>query len=129
MTRYRTVFLGVAAVVALAVGTFALLLPTTLLESKGVSLPNAAAVVWVREVGINIVGIGVTLLLVRKSKDSPELRAVFLGNAVVQLGLLPIEIDAFNDGVITRLSGIVPNSVLHVVLASGFLMLALRKPR
>jgi hypothetical protein len=38
----------------------------------------------------------------------------------VHFGLLPIEIVAYRQGVITQLSGIVPNSLLHVVLAAGF---------
>jgi len=126
MTLRRSVFLTSGAVVALAIGTLALASPGTLLESKGVALPNAAAMLWVRQVGVLVFGVGLTLCLVRNHSDSPTLRAVLLGNAVVQLGLLPIEIVAVREGVITRVSGIVPNSVLHVVLAAGFLAFAWR---
>jgi hypothetical protein len=55
--------------------------------------------------------------------DTPALRAVLWGNAIVHGSLLPIEIVAWHAGVITRLGGIVPNSVLLVV-ASGFLFFA-----
>ena len=126
MTLRRSTFLVFASAIALAVGSFALAFPRTLLEGKGVALPNQAAGLWVREVGVAIFALGVILFLVRKHPDSPTLRALLLGNALVQLGLLPIELAAFHYGVITRLSGIVPNTVLHVVLASGFLTFAVR---
>jgi hypothetical protein len=126
MTPHRSVFLTLSSVVALAIGTLAFAAPETLLESKGVALPNAAATVWVREVGVLIFGVGLTLFLLRNHSDSPTMRAVLLGNAVVQIGLLPIEIGAFREGVITLISGIVPNSVLHALLAAGFLTFASR---
>jgi hypothetical protein len=126
MLRYRTTFLTLSSLIALAVGAFALALPHALLESKGVSLPNHAAAVWVREVGITILALGVILFLVRKHADSPTLRAVLFGNAIVQLGLLPIEIRAYQNGVLGLASGIIPNSVLHVLLAGGFLLFAVR---
>ena len=76
--------------------------------------------VWVREVGVLLVALGVMALLVRREPSSPALRAFLIGNSVVHLGLFPIEIVAYRSDVITLLSGIVPNSILHVVLASGF---------
>jgi hypothetical protein len=126
MQPYRTLFLTVSSAVALAVGTFAVALPHALLESKGVALPNDAAVVWVRELGVAILSLGVMLFLVRRHADSPALRAFLCGNALVHVGLLPIEITAYRAGVVTHVSGIVPNSVLHVVLAVGFLAFAAR---
>lgn len=126
MTLRRRTFMTISALVALAVGTFALALPRALLQSKGVALPNEAAVVWVREVGVTIFAVGVTLLLSRSCEDLRALRAIFAGNAVVHLGLLPIELDAYQSGAITRLSGVAPNSALHIVLGSAFLLLALR---
>ena len=82
--------------------------------------PNAATNVWVREVGVLVVAIGVTAFLVRGQPDSPTLRALLIGNVVVQLGLLSVEVIAYARGVITKLSGIVPNTLLHVALAAGF---------
>lgn len=122
----RTTFLTLAAVIALAVGAFALLLPAALLATKGVS-PTPSTLVWVREVGVLLLVVGVTALLVRSHPDSPTLRAFLLGNALLQLGLLPIELIAWSQGVIPRFSGIAPNSAVHVLLAAGFFSFA-RKP-
>lgn len=126
MMLRRSTFLTLSSVVALAVGTFALAAPRALLASKGVALPNEGAAIWVRELGVTIFALGLMMFLVRNHADSPTLAVLFFVNALVQLGLLPIEIVAYHRDVITRLSGIVPNSVLHVVLASGFLIFGAR---
>lgn len=126
MMLQRSTFLTLSAAVALSVGCFALAFPRALLESKGVAPTNDAAAVWVREVGVTIIAQGAILLLIRKHADSATLRAIFVGSAMVQLGLFPIELVAYRERVITLVSGIVPNSVLHLVLASGFLVFAAR---
>lgn len=66
-----------------------------------------------------IVALSTMLLLVRGQPDSPALRAMLWANAMVYAGLLAIEILAWHGGVITRLDGIAPNSVLHVAVALG----------
>lgn len=118
-------FLSLTAFVALAVGLFAMAGPVALLESKGATV-STAAVVWVREVGVNIFALGVMSFLMRTHPASPTLRAFLVGNAVVQLGLLPIELLAWRAGTLTEVSGVIPNSVLHVVLGTTFAVLALR---
>ena len=65
--------------------------------------------------------LGIMAFLMRAQPDSPVLRVFLIGNALVQLGLFPIEILAAFAGVITKISGIVPNSILHLALAFGFL--------
>lgn len=115
----RKVFLTLAAAIALSVGTLALLFPADLLASKG-TVPSEAANVWMREVGVLLLCIGVMVGLVRGHADSPTMKALMLGNLLVQLGLLATELVGYTNGVITKLSGVLPNSVLHVLLAMGF---------
>jgi hypothetical protein len=121
----RPTFLAASSAVAIAVAIFALGFPHALLEGKGVE-PNAATVVWVREVGALILASAVTIALLRKAPDSTALRAVLVGNALLHFTLFPIELAAFSQGVITELSGFLPNSVLHVVLCAGFAVHAWR---
>jgi hypothetical protein len=121
----RKSFLTVAGAIALCVGMLALFLPAVLLESKGVPA-HAAAEVWVREVGIALVSIALVALCVRGHPDSPTLKAFLLGNAMLQIGLFPIEIIAFANGTLSKLSGIVPNSLLHVGMAAAFVYYASR---
>lgn len=124
----RKTFLSLVAAVALAIGVFALFFPAALLASKGVA-PSAAAEVWVREVGIAIAALGVAAFLMRGAPDSPALRAFLVGNLVLQLGLFPIELVAYREGIITKASGVVPNSILHLLLAMGFATFAIRIPQ
>lgn len=115
----RKTFLTVVSFIALAIGLFALIAPSLLLESKGV-VPNEAARLWVREVGVLLIALGVMSFIVRGHSASPTLKAFLLGNAIVQLGLFPLELLAYANGLITKVSGVAPNSVLHLLLAAGF---------
>jgi hypothetical protein len=121
----RKLFLSIVGLLALAIGSFALSAPALLLEAKGVS-PSEAANVWVREVGLSIIALGLVTFLARGDRDSPTLRAFLIGNAVLQVGLFPIEIVAYAQGVITEISGVLPNSILHLLLAAGFIYFAAR---
>ena len=126
---HRSLFLTFAAVIAVGVGGVALLAPDAMLESKGIT-GNGAARVWMREVGALLLAIGVTAWHVRAHEDSPTLRALLWGNALIQLGLLPIELIAYAQGVIPVAAGVLPNTVVHVVLAFGFVAYArAAKPR
>jgi len=120
---FRTILFTVSGTIALAIGTLALAFPRALLTSKGVTI-TPAVVVWVREVGVQIVSLGVVALTVRSEPDSPAMRAILVGNALVQLGLFPIELLAWRDGTITKPGGVIPNSVLHLVLGAAFSSLA-----
>lgn len=122
----RKTFLTIASVIALAVGTIAAFFPMAILESKGVT-PGAPVIVWIRQVGVAIVSVGLTSFLIRGHAPSATVRAFLFGNAAHQLMLAPIEVVAFVDGTITKLSGIVPNTVLHLLLATGFLFFASRE--
>lgn len=124
---YRLLFLSFATLIALVVGTAATLFPAALLESKGVA-PTAASCLWMREVGVMLLAMGVVFVRVRTHPDSPTVRALMAGNLLIQLGLLGIEVAGYANGVITLLSGILPNAVLHVVLALGFGWLWLAPP-
>jgi hypothetical protein len=119
----RKHFLSFASVVALGVGSVALFAPDALLSTKGV-VENAAATVWMREVGVMLVAIGFIAWCVRDHPDSPTMRAFLWGNTLLQLLLLPVEILAYGQGTITNLSGIVPNSILNLLLGLGFFVAA-----
>ena len=124
----RITFLTLTSIIALAVGVFVIVAPGAVLASKGVAA-SPAGNLWARELGIALVAVGLVAFLVRRHPDSPTLRAFLFGMAVLQLGLLPIEIAGYGAGVITDIRGIVPNSILHLVLAVGFAVYAARVRR
>lgn len=119
----RSRFLMLAALIAVAVGGVALVAPDLMLSSKGIE-GNAAARVWMQELRAALLAAGATLWLVRNHDDSPTLQALLWGNAVLQLGLVPIEPIALAREVIPNTAGVVPNTVVHVVLAIGFIAYA-----
>lgn len=121
----RKTFLILVSAIALAVGSFALFAPAALLASKGVT-PSEGTNVWAREIGVAIIAFGVMALLMRNEGASPGMRVMLIGNAILQAGLFPIELIAYSQGVITKVSGIVPNEILHLVLACGFAYFALQ---
>jgi hypothetical protein len=123
MTR-RHFITGISAV-GFIVATFALAMPAALLGSKGVAAA-APTVVWLRELGILIFAMSVLLAAVRAEPGSPALRAICIANVAVHLGLFPIEVAAYLNGTLTELSGIVPNSIFHVLAAGGFAWFAAR---
>lgn len=126
---FRKTVLTVVSLSALAVGSVAVFSPATLLAGKGI-VANPAAEVWMRQVGVLLIPLGLIAFWVRGHKDSPTLRAVLLGNLLIQAGMFPVEIIAYRSGIIPKLSGIVPNSILHVVLACGLAYaLACRDPQ
>jgi hypothetical protein len=110
--------------VASLVGLFAVARPAQFLESKGAAV-SAAGVIWMREVGVLIFAQGLTCFLLRHEPLSPAVRAFLAGAAVTQLGLLPIELAAYRRGSLTKLSGVLPNSILHAVLGAVLLYRAL----
>jgi hypothetical protein len=116
--------LTITGAIAALVGVLAVARPRRFLESKGATI-NAATVIWMREVGVLIFAQGLTCFLLRNEVLSPAVRAFLVGAAVTQFGLLPIELAAYWRGSLTKLSGIVPNSVVHVVLGSALLYRAL----
>lgn len=120
-----TLFLSLIGAVGVLVGLVALLSPATLLIGKGVASGGAPSV-WMRETGALILALSVIALLVRQAPASPTLRSVLWGNAIAHACLLPVEVLAWRAGVITRLGGVVPNTVLHIAAVAGFVFFALR---
>lgn len=116
----RKTFLTFASLVPMAVGSIALLAPAFLLgELKGAETSGAAEVM-ARTVGVLLFSVGLVSFLCRADPDSPTLRALLIGNLVIQLGLLPIDPLAYLSGVFVGLGSFVPNTILHVLLAMAF---------
>jgi hypothetical protein len=69
--------LGFTGFTAVLVGSLAIARPTKLLESNGASV-SAAAVIWMREVGVVIFAQGLTCSLVRSEPLTASLRAVLV---------------------------------------------------
>lgn len=121
----RKTFLIIIPFIAMTIGSIALFFPALFLESKGVT-NNPAAAVWMSQVGILLLATGLILFLTRNTVDYNVLKSIFIGNILIQVGLLVIELIAYNKGIITEVSGIIPNCVFHVILTCGFVYYTLQ---
>ncbi len=116
----RKTFLTIVSVIATSIGLFSLFAPSILLGSVKMAEPSAAADVQARTVGILLVAIGLLDFLARKDPDSPSMKAILTANLVLQIGIAPIDPLAYATGAYKTFGSFLPNSILHLVLASGF---------
>jgi hypothetical protein len=125
----RRAFLTVTSIVAFAVGVFALAAPAVLLGSVKLAAPSSSANVMARTVGVLLISVGVLDFLVRDHEDSDTMRAILVANLLLQLLIVPIDPLAYFTGVFHTLGSFLPNTLLHLVLASGFAFYLATMPR
>jgi len=116
----RKTFLTLTSCIAVAIGTFVLVAPEVMIENVKSAVPSESANVMARTVGILLITVGILDFLVRNHEDSPTLRAVLIANLVLQIGIMPIDPMAYASGVYKTLASWLPNSILHLMLAAGF---------
>ena len=119
--RMARLLLLVAACVAAAVGCLALLAPASLLAAKGVASIDPAAIAMTRTVGVALLGVAGLDFACRDLAPSATLRRVLAANAGLQLMLLPLDPYAYAVGAFSGVGSFLPNTVLHMVLAAGFI--------
>jgi hypothetical protein len=117
----RKAFLTITSIIVLAIGIFALTAPSALITSVKVAAPSETANVMARTVGILLITIGVLDFLVKDHEDSPTLRSILIANLILQVGIMPIDPSAYATGVYKTVGSFVPNTVLHFLLAGGFI--------
>lgn len=116
----RKTVLSVTAFIAIPIGLFILVAPQFFLESVKHAEPNDTANVMARTAGILLISIGLLDFLVRNSSDSPTMLAILAANLVLQIGIMPIDVIAYVTGAFSTLGSFVPNTIAHVILASGY---------
>ncbi|MBX2796757.1 MAG: hypothetical protein KTR31_03780 [Myxococcales bacterium] len=123
----RQTFLTALGLAALSIGALAAFAPTVLLEDVKRTSASPDAIVMARTVGALLLCVGGLNLWVRRLPDSAALRAILGLDLAVQLLLLPIDPWAWWTGVYTGLGSFVPNTILHLVVGTGLVVL-LRRP-
>ncbi|MDH5233151.1 MAG: hypothetical protein OEZ58_22390 [Gammaproteobacteria bacterium] len=116
----RKIFLSLVSIVAISIGTFALLFPSILIIDVKMAIPSETANVMARTVGVLLIAFGVLNYLIRGQRDSQTFRSILIANLLLQLGLVPIDVFAYFSGVFLTLGSFLPNTILHLVLAGGF---------
>lgn len=124
----RKTFLTLHALVALVIGALAILAPGHLIEEVKQAHTSPAAEVMGRTVGVLIASMGILAFSVRSHGDSPTMRSVLWANLLLQLAILPIDPLAYYDGTFHTLGSFVPNTIVHLVLAAGFVFYLRKAP-
>lgn len=117
----RKTFLTITSVIVLLIGCFALTSPSVLITDVKYAAPSETANVMARTVGILLITVGLLNFLVKDHEDSPTMRSVLIANLVLQIGIMPIDPSAYASGVYRTVGSFAPNTVLHIILASGFI--------
>lgn len=117
----RKVFLTITSIIVLVIGIFALAAPSVLITTVKLAAPSETANVMARTVGILLITVGVLDFMVRDHEDSPTLRSILVANLVLQIGIMPIDPSAYATGVYKTVGSFAPNTVLHILEASGFI--------
>jgi hypothetical protein len=117
----RTIFLTIAGTIALIIGILALTAPGVLISQVKLAESNAAAQVMARTVGVLLITIGILNILIRKHADSATMKSVLIANLVLQLSIMPIDPLAYINGTFHTLGSFVPNTIIHILLAAGFI--------
>lgn len=117
----RCLFLTLGSAVAAAIGLLALIAPNVLLTQLKFAESNAAAEVMARTIGVLLLSVALLNFLIRKHPDSPTLKAILISDLFLQLAILPIDPWAFHNGTYNSLASFIPNTIIHITLASGFI--------
>lgn len=112
-------FLTFVAAGALAIGSVAAFAPEFLLAEVKQVAPEPVALVMARTVGVLLLTVGALNAMVRTHRWSPTLRAVLVADLLLQVLIVPIDPLAFLSGTFQTLGSFLPNTLLHVVVASG----------
>lgn len=117
----RKTFLTLAAFVACTIGSIAAFFPSVLLVEMKSATPSETGLVMARTAGVFLLSFGVLNFLVRGDATSRTMVSLLFANALLQLLILPVDPLAYMWGVYGSIRSFIPNTVLHIILLSGFL--------
>ena len=112
------VALTIGAIAAAVLGLLLALAPVQMLSGFGLAAPNEA-VVLSRDVGVTLLGLAVINWLA-KDATGPAVRAVLLGNVVVQMLELVVNSIEIASGALP--SKAAPGLLIHIVLGAVFVL-------
>lgn len=125
----RKVFLLISGIIGLLFGVYMIAAPAAMMKGVGAPASEATNAV-LQAMGATLIAVSIMLLAARNDAGSPALRGLLLGGFLMHLLELPVDWVAYNRGIFTEISGIIPGTVVHVVLGIGFLyyLVRMKKP-
>jgi len=120
----RSIFLVITALLGLLIGVFCLFFPEKMAEGFGITA-TPLIIMFFREAGAFNLGIGYLNFAVRNHADSKTMKVVLLFNMVYHVLILPANVYGWSSGIMTA-GQMGPAFVIHLLLAIGFLVYALK---
>ena len=114
----RSIFLLIAAIVAILIGGMSLLFPDKMAEGFGVT-PTPVIIFLARELGVLNLCSGVLNFLVRNDADSKTLKSIFIFNMAYHVMMVPINLFGMSQGVFTFGQAMLPLA-FHLLIGAGF---------
>jgi hypothetical protein len=121
----RKTFLTISAALGVLFGIYMLVAPTKMMEGMGTS-ENAVANVVLQAFGVVMLAIAAILFFARNDEGSPALKAILIGSIIMHFGDLPVDWIAYSNGTFTQISGLIPGTIVHVLLGIGFIYYLMR---
>lgn len=94
--------------------------PGKMMQSLG-SQPNESTNIILQATGIILFSIAVITFHARKDAGSISLHAILIGSSVMHLVSIPIDRIAYQKGIFTQASGLIPGTSIHILFATGFM--------
>jgi hypothetical protein len=116
----RKTFLTISALIGLIFGVYMLVAPSKMMEGMGVGEDRVANVV-LEAMSITLIAVSAIIFFARNDEGSPALRAILIGGIIMHFGDMPVDWIAYSNGTFTKLSGIMPGTIVHIILGIGFI--------
>jgi hypothetical protein len=116
----RQTFLTIAAVVGALPAVLMITAPAKMMERMG-SQPSDTTNVLLQIIGVMMFPVAVLLFLARKDEGSIALRAIIIGSIIMDVGSIPIDWIAYQRGIFTHISSLIPSTIIHIIFAVGFI--------
>ena len=117
----RQTFLIIAATVGTVFSLYMFLAPAKMMEGMGIQSNDSINAI-LQVMCVMLFSISVITFLARKDEGSIALRAIIIGSIFMHIASIPIDWIAFQRGVFTQISGLIPGTIVHIILAIGFIL-------
>ena len=124
----RKTFFLIAAIIGVLFSVVILSGPAKMIGNMG-GQPCDTTNVVLQVVSVMLFSMAVITFLARNDPGSIALRAIIIGSIVLHIVSIPVDLIAYQKGIFTQLSGIIPGQVIHVILAIGFILCLKNLPK
>ena len=123
----RSAFMVIAAILPVFFGVSMAFNPGQMLDMMAIPTNDSSRAI-LQWMACPLVAVGVMNFLARNDAGSPALRALMIGNILVHVLGMIVDIAQYQQGII-KMQGVAFGAVVHIVLTAGFAFYYSRLPR